>query len=528
VKSFSTADAECHVDTKRKLILLEANEIPFRVFDDYVARRPRSHLARLMAMSKQVATVCEDQIELDPWISWPTLHRGVIDEDHQIRHLGQSLDFADETYPPIWRLLSSQGIKVGVMGSLHSSSVPDDVEDYAFYVPDVFANEFFAHPADLAAFQKFNLIMTRRSARNVETGLPLRSALDFLKFYPTHGMSRASMTATIKALLAETFHRHLRCRRRSIQPLLSLDVFMHLMRRTKPQFATFYTNHVAAAMHRYWAAAYPDDPGGTEMPDEWRRLYRNEIRYAMDCLDSMLGRLIKFANKNDYRLAVCSSIGQAANKGNETSGFATIVDLEKFMTKMGLSQSEWTERHAMVPCLSVAVDPSKADAFEERLRSISCDGKSMVASKREVAPLSYDRAGNSFHLFVIFGSFAGEPVVEIDGAPSSFESIGWGLCEQQDNIDCSARHTPHGLLLVYDPSGARTDGDYRAMISTLDIAPALLDYFGAEIPRYMNTPDSTILDPAAPGVSVEVRAEGGGVEQTVTRRVNTADAQLSR
>jgi len=503
--------------SKRKVILFEANEIPFRIFDDYVEKRPRSHLAKLMATSKQLSTVCEDQVELDPWISWPTLHRGVIDEEHHILHLGQSLDFADQHYAPIWRLLSSQGIKVGVMGSLHSSNIPDDVESYAFYVPDFFANQSVAHPPDLVAFQQFNLLMTRRSARNVDTGLPLRSAVEFLKYYTTHGLSRSSVTATFKELAAETFHQHLRCRRRSIQPLLSLDVFLHLMDRTQPDFATLYTNHVAAAMHRYWAAAYPDDPGGTVMPDEWRRLYKDEIRYAMDCLDLMLGRLMKLAKRNDYMLLVCGSMGQAAHKSEATSGFVTIVDLDQFMTRMGLSRADWTERHAMVPCVSVAVDTAKADAFEERLRSISYEGQSMTLEKREVPPLSYDRLGETFHLFVYFERYAGQSTAEFAGVPVPFELLGWGFYRHQDNIDCSARHTPHGLLLAYDPVVRRVKASYRAPISTLDIAPTLLDYFGVPVPNYMHSPDRGILNPAAPGTAVVVRAEGGGVEETVKR-----------
>ncbi|AGB21354.1 hypothetical protein Mycsm_00927 [Mycobacterium sp. JS623] len=505
--------------SKHKMILFEVNEIPFRILDDYVAERPRSHLAELLATSKQLSTVCEDQVELDPWISWPTLHRGVIDEEHQILHLGQSLDVAEQHYPPIWRLLSSQGVKVGVMGSLHSSSVPDDVDDYAFYVPDFFAHESFAHPPDLVAFQQFNLLMTRKSARNVDTALPLRSAGKFLRYYTTHGLSRTSVQATLKELLAESFHRHLRCRRRSIQPLISLDVFLHLMHRTRPDFATLYTNHVAAAMHRYWAAAYPDDPGGTVMPDDWRRLYKHEITYAMDCLDLMLGRLVKFAKRNDYMLLVCGSMGQAAHKSEATSGFVTIVDLEQFMTRMGLSRSHWTERYTMAPCVSVTVDPRMADAFEERLRSISCDGKNMVSANREVPPLSYDRSSETFHLFVYFERYVGQRAAEFAGAPVPFEWLGWGFHEHQDNIDCSARHTPHGLLLVYNPGVRKAEGNHRAPISTLDIAPTLLDYFGLPVPSYMHPPDPKILDPAAIGTDVAVTALGGGVEEPVKREV---------
>ncbi|OBF32965.1 hypothetical protein A5724_20235 [Mycobacterium sp. ACS1612] len=509
------------MNIKRQLIMVEANEIPFRILDDYIEERPSSNLARLMAASKQLATVCEDQVELDPWISWSTLHRGVIDETHQIFHLGQSLDFADQHYPPIWRLLSAQGVKVGVMGSLHSSNVPDNVGDYAFYLPDFFANEAFAYPADVVPFQRFNLNMTRRSARNVETAVPLDSAADFLKFYPTHGMSGASLKMTAKALAAESLHPHLRCRRRSIQPLLALDVFTHLMKKTRPEFATLYTNHVAAAMHRFWAAAYPNDPGGTPMPTDWQHRYDGEIRYAMDCLDLMLGRLMKFANKYDYTLVVCSSMGQAASQGNETSGFITIVDLDRFMTELGLSRSEWTERYAMVPCVSVTIDPAKADYFEQRLRSISCNGHAMSLSKREIAPLSYDRVENSFHLFIYFEKFAGQPELQLAGARLPFASIGWGFREHQDNIDCSARHTPHGMMLVHDPAAQKPGPAGRPTISTLHIAPAMLDYFGITPPNYMQSPDNSILDMSASGVSVVVAAEGGGVEETVKRVVRS-------
>jgi hypothetical protein len=518
-RAYADNDGVDTVASKRKILLFETNEIPFKIFDDYVEKHPASHLARLMDAAKQMTTVCEDQIELDPWISWPTLHRGVIDEEHQILHLGQSLDYADEHYPPVWRLLSSAGIKVGVMGSLHSSNIPEDLDSYSFYVPDFFANKPFAHPANVIAFQQFNLLMTRQSARNVATGLPLKPAFEFLKFYATHGMSPSSVTATMKELLTETFHRHLRCRRRSIQPLLSLDVFLRLMHRTTPDFATLYTNHVAAAMHRYWAAAYPDDPGGTVMPNEWRQLYKDEIRYAMDLLDLMLGRLMKLSEKSDYILLVCGSMGQAAYKSEATSGFMTIVDLEQFMTRMGLSRSDWTERHAMVPCVSVTVDSAKADPFEDRLRGVSCEGQHMRMEKREVPPLSYDRSGDTFHLFVYFERYTGPAKAELNGEPVTFDWLGWGFHEHQDNIDCSGRHTPHGLLLVYDPVATKAVGSYRSAISTLDLAPALLDNFAVPVPSYMHSPDRSILNPAVRGTTVAVSGEGGGVEQTVKRGV---------
>lgn len=84
----------------RKIILFELNEVPFRVIDEFCKTYPNSELAALMSRSHQFVTTCEDEIELDPWISWPTLHRGVTDRKHRILSLGQILDKVDEQYPP--------------------------------------------------------------------------------------------------------------------------------------------------------------------------------------------------------------------------------------------------------------------------------------------------------------------------------------------------------------------------------------------------------------------------------------------
>ena len=43
--------------------------------------------------------------------------------------------------------------------------------------------------------------------------------------------------------------------RRTYQAGLAFDIFINFLQSTKPAFATFFTNHVASSMHRFWAAA---------------------------------------------------------------------------------------------------------------------------------------------------------------------------------------------------------------------------------------------------------------------------------
>lgn len=509
-------DEEADMTSSRKIILFEINEIPYRIFDYYTQRHPGSHLATLMQRAKQFETVCEDQVELDPWISWPTLHRGVIDEQHRILHLGQSLDAANRSYPSVWELLSTQGKTVGVMGSLHSSTPPADMSNYVFYVPDFFAHETFAHPQELTAFQKFNLAMTRQSARNVNRSIPVKETASFLAHYARHGMSAATVRAALSVLAGEIRKPHLRCRRRAIQPLITLDLFMHMMKTSRPDFATVHTNHVAAAMHRYWAATFPQDADNS-MPDEWRAKYGNEIDYSMQILDAMVGRLKAFCDQDDSYILVCaSSMGQAAIRTKVSKRFATVTDLKRFMKRLGVPESQWSQRFAMVPCISVVVAPDSADAFEQRLQSLRVGDRRIVRGEREVAPMSYDRKDNTFQLFVYFEGLDVHNTCLLGDEVVPFADIGFGGHVHQDDVACSARHIPQGALIVYDPRNPAVDQG-RSEISTLDVAPAILQAFGVPVPDYMNLPDRDILDTTSIGSSVRVSVSGGGVEVPVIR-----------
>jgi hypothetical protein len=501
----------------RKVILFEMNEVPYRVLDDFVRRHPHSSLAGIMAGARQFETVCEDQVELDPWISWATLHRGVIDEQHGIRHLGQSIESADRRYPPIWELLAHSGRRVGVFGSLHSAKIPLALDNYAFYVSDFFADEVFAHPPELRAFQEFNLQMTRRSARNVDGAIPLRAAAAFLRNYVQSGIHWATVTRIAAALCAERIWTHLKTRRRSLQPLVGLDVFLPLMQREKPDFATFYTNHVAANMHRFWAAAFPDDLADNPMPMQWRRKYAGEIEYSMQVLDEMLARLRKLADSLDYLLVASSSIGQAPVRATRITGFTTVTDLERFMDRMGLSKSQWTRKPAMVPCISVLVDRSHADRFENNLRRLVIGKYRVQKNEREgESPFTYDRLEDgSFHLYVYFEEIE-ELSVSTDGTSMPAADLGLGFFRHDDEVACSGRHTPFGALLVYDPRAAAPAHE-RMVISTLEIAPALLQHFGVSAPAYMAPGDATLLHMRAAAPHTNLRFRGGGVDTPVIR-----------
>lgn len=471
----------------KTVILLEANEIPRRLVEDHIARRPDGPLATLVQRSNTWVTECEDELELDPWISWPTLHRGVTDARHGIHHLGQSLEAADEKYPPIWRLLTEAGVDVGVFGSLHSSHVPPDAEQYAFYVPDYFAQEVYAHPASMLPFQQFNLVMTRRSARNVDTGVPAQETARFLGSAVRNGLRPATVGRVASQLVDERRDPVRKIRRRNVQAEIALDLFLGLLDRTRPQLATFYTNHVAASMHRYWAAHFPGDyPPEQAMPADWVARYSGEIPEAMDVFDRMVGRLVAWVDGNRHtELVLASSLGQAAVETGETRGFTTVTDTARFMDFLGLDRSDWTEGHAMVPCISVDVVPERVDEVVDRLEQLEFMGTQAVRSANEVAPLSFDvKDGRSVHLYFYFEGEEPEGKVSAGDRAADFDDAGFGFFVHEDNVACSAHHVRDGILAVYDPAAPAPTTRWEPL-STLEVAPALLRRFGVDVPEYM-------------------------------------------
>ena len=163
------------------IIVYELNEVPRRLFDLYADAFPSSAFALLRKHSSLFETRTADVGSLSPWITWPTMHRGVSNVDHEISDLGQSLTKVNTEFPNVYNILAKNRVKVGVFGSLQSYPLPENLENFRFYIPDTFAAGDECFPEQLSDFQSFNLSMVRTNARNVSSGVAVKSASRFLK-----------------------------------------------------------------------------------------------------------------------------------------------------------------------------------------------------------------------------------------------------------------------------------------------------------------------------------------------------------
>ncbi|HVO27029.1 MAG TPA: bi-domain-containing oxidoreductase [Candidatus Margulisiibacteriota bacterium] len=462
--------------TRRKIILYELNEVPWRIVDDFVHEHPRSCLARLLPQMQQYQTYANDT-SLSPWISWSTLHRGVSDEQHTISDFGQDLSEINAAYPSIWEILTRAQVPSGVFGSLYSYPLPANLSDYSFYLPDVFAASSECFPARLQRFQALNLEMTRSSGRNVSTKLSWQKALRVLADAPALGLKPKTLLELGLQIADERRRTWTRVRRRTYQVVLAFDIFMKQLERSRPAFSTFFTNHVASSLHRYWAARYPDDYRVFSYAPEWVATYKNEIMWTMSKADDMLGRLVKFISRNPgYSLWVASSMGQAATEANEAQKQVYLTHVDTFMQRLGFAAGDWEVRPAMLPRVIIALKNGQGQAFEQKLTGIRIADKGALPWKK----IGHD----VFRIHPGALQNVREEFCVLDGQRVPFPELGFANVEIQDSTGQSAYHIPQGVLLIYDPQLQPTS-TLRPEISTLDIAPRILQSFGLTPPAYM-------------------------------------------
>jgi hypothetical protein len=353
------------------IILYELNEVPWRVFDWYIQQRPDSNLARLFKVSGCYTTRTYDAGELHPWSTWPTLHRGVYNTVHHILFVNQDKQCASK-YPPLWESLRDQGLRVGVFGSMQSWPVPDNGH-YCFYIPDTFAQTPETFPEAYSAFQSINLRQTKADGAVTQPVQLNSSVLSDLIKLPFIGVRPVTFIALAKHLLNEKLNPLYRTRRALMQAPLAFDVFLHAFKKTRPDFSTFFTNHVAGAMHRYWKYAFPEDFGETLKTDACH-FKRETLLAAMDIADKQIGELKSLIDKDGGQLLLASSMGQEAIDRGFYAGELRLVNPDLLMATIGFTRP-YKDMLAMQPDFNFEFE-SAAAATEfiqkaNRLHSVS-------------------------------------------------------------------------------------------------------------------------------------------------------------
>jgi hypothetical protein len=348
------------------ILVLEINEVPWRLLDRYLGRPELPHLTRFFDQASHFTTLAVDVGELSPWVTWPTLHRGMNNEAHGIRNLGQ--DPSTFRGKPIWQEIRERGGSIGVCGSMQSWP-PIDPGEGGFYVPDTFAHDDHCIPAYLEPLQAFNLAQVRANPRVVRGGMP--SAGDMLRFALSSAKSGVRLSTGARALgqlLCEYVNPSARAKRPVFQAILFWDVFRkHFNPRKPPALSTFFTNHVAGIMHRYWKDVFPEDFVAHSSHGTREGL----MRFALRVLDDMLRDVLRWAAMNpDLVVVFASSMGQdAVHRVNHEGVDLVVESVPRLMAQAGVPPDAYRPLLAMAPQVAVEICDESLRARAQRAGS---------------------------------------------------------------------------------------------------------------------------------------------------------------
>ena len=451
------------------LVVYELNEVPWRVIDWYVRRKPDSALARMLNQANTLTTITRDEGELHPWTTWPTLHRGVTNSVHNIRFINQSLAEAS-AYPPVWVALQSAGKRVGLFGSLQSYP-PLEAGGYEFYVPDTFAPGPETWPLKYEAFQRFNLRQTQKDGAQARPVQFDSSNADDLLGMLRSGLSMNTCLALASHLIKERINPLHKCRRSVMQALVAFDMFQDALRNSQPDFCTFFTNHVAGMMHRYWKYSFPED-FAYEIKTMDDKFHARSIAFAMDIADAQIGVLMQYVDSRSGRLLVATSMGQEAIDRGEYLGEWRITNVPQFLRAIAWKLPV-RNLLAMQPDFNFSLD-TEADAEQFLIATAR-----LKDAKGQCIWMRAQRMGATVNLGLAPSETAlntGEVYFSDDGIRNRRLKIAELGIEFLNLNPGTGYHQPRGALILYGNGIAANDA--RTEVDSTTVRPAILHMMG--------------------------------------------------
>lgn len=378
---------------------------------------------------------------------------------------------------------------------------PMDPGQGGFYIPDTFAHDERCIPAIVEPFQRFNLDQVRRNGRVVKGDSRFGAGTGpLLKSLTRLGIRARSILDVGLQLVRERWNPAMRARRPIFQTVMLWDIFLKLYDvRKPPAFSSFFTNHVAGVMHRYWHHVFPEDFGRQYLMEA--RVHRATMEFAMVVADRIVGEAMDMAKENpEIILVFATSMGQAAvNRENHEGIEASVPELPKLMTVCGLSADQYVPLLAMVPQVAVEI-PSLLS--RNGVKAV-LEAATTLSGKRL---FRVEEIGDSLSITILTPSMAdarsGAFLIGVGDARShrrtAWDEAGIHMNEVEPG---TAYHIPEGVLAVYREGEAGRD--FRKQMKASDVKAYLMGLSGVnsvgEVSRFHNVATPSSVPQAYPG-----------------------------
>lgn len=463
------ASAPRHATSRKPVILLEFNELSPALMDRFIADGHLPNFERLRGESQRFVSDAEEAApNLEPWIQWVTVHSGLSYDEHGIFHLGDGHKLEASS---LWDIASKAGMKVLVCGSMN---VKYDAPINGAVIPDPWAASSAPYPAELEPYFHF---VQRNVQEYTNDRVPLSKGdvFRFLRFMLTHGLSAHTIRSIIGQLVTERRTGKNRWKRATILDKMQRDVFIHYLRRLRPDFSTFFLNSTAHFQHMHWRNMDPE-PFTVKPTTEEQAEYQDAILYGYKEMDRIIGD-ITAAAPADAVIILSTALSQQPCLIYEDIGGKTFYRprvFERLLEFVGV-----TSWKAIEPVMSEQFHvrfgtAAEAQEVGRRLSALRVLGKqAMFVEVRDDAV---------FAGCMIFEQLTSHEV-ELEGAPGGVTTPFFRLFYQVEGIK-SGMHHPDGILWMRVP-GLRGEA-HAGKVPLRDIPPTVLRFLALPTPEHMS------------------------------------------
>lgn len=331
----------------KNIINLEINELPPSVLKEYILQKPNSVLSKLEKANKLkiISTLANDieKKDLYPSQTWASFNTGLPFKKHKCYWYSDPLDVKKL----FWNKLVKLNVSIGIVGSLHSSKYPFDLNtnsNYKFYLPDSFTDEIRTKPNCYKSFCILNSKFVSSSARVTN---PLKLLLLLLKNIhqiiinpKKFGISRFSLKEIFKIIYWSIKSRNKEYLRMAQFPLLC-SIYLDQLKNNDAEYSSIFTNHLAGNMHRYWYAYNSKSfIYKNRYKEKWIKRNKYSFFFAIDLIDDFIKEIIKLNLLDKKTIILTSSMGQEPNPKFDYYKLAKfdakISNFEKFIDKFYL------------------------------------------------------------------------------------------------------------------------------------------------------------------------------------------------
>jgi hypothetical protein len=306
-----------------QLLFLELNEVNFEYLEHYFSRGLLPHLESFLGAHGYQRTSSEETYALvEPWIQWVTAHTGQTYSEHGVLRLG---DMVEHDHEQIWERLERRGLKVGAVSPMNARN---NLTSAAFFVPDPWTRTRIDVPP---AYRSLHEAICRSVAYNAEGKLTAAAAIDLAR-----GIARTARGANYRHYLAYALRaRSRRWLRAAFLDQLLADLFITLVGRTQPDFATLFLNGAAHVQHHYMFSSSAYD-GPFRNPDWYIAPGIDPLLDIYSLYDRILGEVR--ARFPSARIMLATGLHQ--DPYTSATFYWRLADHDAFLRKIGIAFDE--------------------------------------------------------------------------------------------------------------------------------------------------------------------------------------------